>query len=250
MGKLDGKVAIITGASSGIGEGTSIAFAKEGANLVIVGRNKERLNNTADKCKAAGAEVLPVICDVTKEDQLANLVQQAIEKLGRIDILVNNAVSATQVVSIMDHTDEMYDMVMESGMHASWRLMRLVYPHMKAQGKGSIINISSAAGWMGMALYGAYAMAKSGIHALTMVAAKEWAPDSIRVNSISPMAMSALFEKQTPEWIEEFTKLLPLGYLGDAEKDIGPAMVFLASEDSSYITGQNLNVNGGIDIHF
>lgn len=248
MGKLDNKVAIITGASSGVGKGTAIAFAEEGAKVVIVGRNKERMQQTADECAKYNAETLQVACDVTKMEELENLVKQVVDAFGTIDVLVNNAVTATQVVSIMDHTPEMWDSVMESGLHASWNLMRLCYPVMKEHKSGSIINLTSAAGLMSMPLYGAYAIAKSGIYTMTQVAAKEWAPD-IRVNSIAPMAYSHLFDLQTPEWVAEFEKSFPLGYIGDAKKDVGPAMVFLASDDSRYITGQNLNVNGGIDIH-
>lgn len=248
MGKLDGKTSIVTGASSGVGRGVAIALAKEGSNIVIVARNQERMKKTAEECEKYGVKTLCVSCDVTKADELKAMVEKAAETFGTIDVLVNNAVTATQVISIMDHTDEMWDEVMESGLHATWNLMRLVYPYMSSQKSGSIINVTSAAALMSMPLYGAYAAAKAGIYALTKVAAGEWAP-YIRVNSIAPMANSHLFEKQSPEWVAEFVKTLPLGYLGEAEQDIGPVVAFLASDESKYVTGENINCNGGIDLH-
>ncbi|MFT4105577.1 MAG: SDR family oxidoreductase [Lacrimispora sp.] len=250
MGKLEGRVAIITGTSSGLGRATAIAFAREGAKLAICARRKEKLQKTAEDCEKEGAEVLSLQCDVTNYDDLKNLVDATMEKFGRIDILVNNAVSATQVISIMDHTDEMWDSVMNSGLKASWDLMRLCQPIMMEQKYGKIINISSATAFQGSALFGAYVAAKAAIMGLTMVAAREWGP-YINVNCLSPLAVTEQsdrgFAKMPQEAVEAFVP--PLGRVGDALEDVAPCMVFLASEDSRYVTGQNLNVDGGLEIH-
>lgn len=251
MGKLDGKVAIVTGTSSGLGRGVAIAFAKEGAKLAICARRVEKLQQTAETCRQAGAEVLALPCDVTVMADLERLVNTTMEKYGRIDILVNNAVSATQYVSIMDHTQDMWDSVMKSGLEASWNLMRLCQPIMKKQKYGRIINVSSAAGYQGMALYGAYAIAKAGIRAMTMVAAREWGPE-ITVNSFGPLCnsdLSSVTFGKMPQ-ADADTYIPPLGYVGDPEKDLAPGMVFLASDDGHYVTGQQLNVDGGLEIHF
>lgn len=251
MKRLAGRVAIITGASSGVGKETAIAFAGEGANLAICARRVEKLEQTAAACKTSGAEVLALPCDVTSYTDLEKLVKATVERFGRIDILVNNAVSATQYVSIMDHTQEMWDSVMKSGLEATWNLMRLCYPQMQKQKYGKIINLGSTAGITGVAMFGAYAAAKEGIRALSRVAAREWGAENITVNVIAPACTSELSDTTMAKFPPEVTAALsaPLGYVGDPAADIAPVMVFLASDESRYITGQTINVDGGLEIH-
>ena len=251
MHKLKNKVAIITGASGGLGKGTAIAYAKAGANVVICARRLKKLQEVAKICEEHGVKALPIACDVMIKSDLENLVAQTIKEFGKIDILVNNAISTKQGVSIMDHTDEIWNNTVVSGFEAVWHLMRLCYPHMKENG-GRIINISSGAGLIGAPGFGVYAGVKAGVHAITMVAAREWGAHKITCNSMIPVFYSDLSNKLfSGEFGEqEMINMIPLGYIGDVEKDIAPVMVFIASDDSGYITGQLIKVDGGADIHF
>lgn len=250
MGKLDGKVAIITGCSSGLGRATAIRYAQEGAKVAICARRAAKLQDTVAECEKAGGEVLALTCSVSDYADLKNLVDSTVERFGRIDILVNNAINAEQVVSIMDTTDESWNETYRTGLKAVWDLMKLVQPIMMDQKSGHIINICSGTAYQGSAMFGAYVAIKSGIRGLTMVAAREWAP-YINVNNLSPLAKTEQsdrgFAKMPPE--AEASFLPPKGYVGDAFEDITPAMVFLASDESKYITGQNVNVDGGMEIH-
>ncbi|MEO1260799.1 MAG: SDR family oxidoreductase [Bacteroidota bacterium] len=251
MKKLENKVAIITGASGGLGKGTAIAYAKAGAHVVICARRLEKLQEVAQACEKHGVKALPIKCDVMLRKDLDNLVTQTIQAFGKIDILVNNAISTKQGVSIMDHTEEIWNNTVVSGFEAVWHLMRLCYPHMKETG-GRIINISSGAGLIGAPGFGVYAGVKAGVHGITMVAAREWASDKITCNSMIPIFYSDLSNKLfAGEFGEkEMINMIPLGYIGDVEKDIAPVMVFMASDDSRYITGQMIKADGGADIHF
>lgn len=252
MKKLENKIAIITGASGGLGRGTAIAFAKAGANVVICARRLEKLQEVADACKEHGAQVLAVKCDVMVPEDLTNLVEQTVQTFGRLHILVNNAISTKQGVAIMDHTEDIWNNTVTSGFEAVWRLMRLCYPHLSAQDGGRIINISSGAGLIGAPGFGVYAGVKAAVHGITMVAAREWAADKITCNSLIPVFYSDLSNKLfSGEFGEEQMKsMIPLGYIGDVEEDIAPVLVFMASDDSRYITGQMIKVDGGTDIHF
>lgn len=251
MKKLEDKVAIITGASGGLGKATAIAFAKAGANIAICARNIDRLKETSKECEQHGVEVLALACDVMVYNDLKNLVDETIKNFGKVDIVMNNAISTTQGVSIMDHTESIWVNTVKSGFEATWHMMRLSYPILKENGGGRIINISSGAASLGAPGFGVYAGVKAGVHGLTMVAAREWGPDKITVNSLAPVFYSdlsnSLFDKVGEQGLKDMT---PLGYIGDPEKDIAPVLVFLASDDSRYITGQMIKVDGGSDIHF
>ncbi len=252
MKTLENKVAIITGASGGLGKGTAIAFAKSGANVVICSRRIDKLHDVALECEKQGTKALSVECDVMKREDLQNLVDQTIRVFGRIDILVNNAITTKQGVTIMDHSEEVWNNTVRSGFEAVWHLMRLCYPHMKENDGGRIINVSSGAGLIGAPGFGVYAGVKAAVHGITMVAAREWAKDKITCNSIIPVFYSDLSHKLfSGEFGEEqMISMIPLGYIGDVEKDIAPVMVFMASDDSRYVTGQMIKADGGTDIHF
>jgi NAD(P)-dependent dehydrogenase (short-subunit alcohol dehydrogenase family) len=253
MGKLNGKVAIITGGSVGIGRGIAIAMAKEGGDLCICARTIEKLNKAADELRALGVKVLVHQCDIMEYEELKKLVEATIDEFGRIDILVNNACTIPWKRPFEEITPEIWKQPIKSGLEATFYLMQLCYPHLKKRG-GKIINVSSAAGSKGIPGSAPYAAAKAGIEALTRVGALEWAKDKINVNCISPFAMSEQFQVYLDSLPEEQRKnpaaalgvsMPKIGYLGDPVKHVGPATVFLATSDSDYITGHILPVDGG-----
>lgn len=252
MGRLDGKVVILTGASAGIGKQTAIRFAEEGAKLAICARRENLLKETAKLCEEAGGEVLAQVCDVTKFEDLESLVKNTMERFGRIDVLINNAISVTLQHPFIEFTRDELDLTWESGFVAAWHLMQLCYPYFKQQGEGNIINISSTAGIMGLEGFAAYAATKEALRGISRVAAHEWGPDNIRVNVLNPSAVTESIEKikdTQPEAYQQIVDMMAsfaaLKRVGDAYTDVVPALIFLASDDSRYMTGQTMNVEGG-----
>ena len=248
---LDGKVALITGCSGGIGRETAIRFAEEGASLAICARTASKLEETAEACRQRDAQVLAVVCDITDKTQLENLVHQTTDQFGRIDILINNAVNAKPCSPFLEQTEADLMTVFESGYLATWRLMRLCYPYLK-ESKGKIINFASPAGLTGAEGYAAYASIKEAIRGLTMVTAREWGKDGINVNCISPTAITPKMQTIIDSFPEGQRKPETLGFkvpaigrIGTAYEDLTPILVFLASEASNYITGQTLRADGG-----
>lgn len=256
MGKLSGKVAIITGCSGGLGKHIAIRFAEEGANLAICARSADKLAATAKECEAKGVQVLCMPVDLTNVEQLTAFVEATAAKFGAIDILVNNAVSITSPHPFLDHTIEELNMTMHSGFYATWHMMRLCFPYMKDHGDASIINFGSGTGDLGLEGYAAYAATKSAILGLSRVAAREWGKHGIRVNTASPSAVTdnvmagiADLPEEQKAYVMATLSTNPLCRPGDPYEDITPAVVFLASEDARWITGQNLNIEGGGNIH-
>ena len=208
MGFLTGKTAIITGAGravlsdgrcGSIGYGIATAYAKEGANLVITGRNVQKLTDAKEELERLyGIKVLPVQADVSagadNKAVVDNVVKQAIDTFGRIDVLINNAQASASGVTLADHTQEQFDLAMYSGLYAVFYYMQACYPYLK-ETKGSVINFASGAGLFGNYGQCAYAAAKEGIRGLTRVAATEWGPDGINVNIVCPLAWTAQLEK-------------------------------------------------------
>lgn len=248
MKKLENKVVLITGGGKGIGFGLATAFAKEGANLVITGRQESALIEAKEKLESLyGIQVLPISADGADETAIKNVVKKAIETFGRIDTLINNAQGSKSGVPLAEHSKEDFDLALYSGLYATFFYMRECYPHLKAS-KGSVINFASGAGLFGKPGQASYAAAKEGIRGLSRVAATEWGPDQVRVNVMCPLAMTKGLEK----WKEEYPKLyeqtiqaVPLGRFADPENDIGRACVFLASDDASFITGETITLQGG-----
>ncbi|PQZ94578.1 3-oxoacyl-ACP reductase [Arthrobacter sp. MYb227] len=246
MGVLTGRVALVTGAGQGVGRGIARALAAEGARLAIVGRTSQKIEDVAAEIRSEGGEAHAFTCDVLIPEQIEQLVTDVVEHFGSLSILVNNAQSTVHG-ELLDLSEMEYFRGMESGPLATWRLMRASHPHMR--GHGTVVNLGSAAGvrWNPSG-YGGYAAAKEAIRVLTRTAACEWAADGIRVNAILPLANSPALEdwaKINPEESAEYMTTIPLGRLGDSETDIGPAVVFLCSESSRYITGHSLPVDGG-----
>lgn len=247
MGKLESKTAIVTGAGQGIGRGLALELAREGAAVVIAELDAETCPKTAEEIKSIGGKALAVICDVSKRDQVEATVSAAVKEFGTVDVLVNNAQSMRNQVLLEDTTDEDMALALESGLWATFYFMQACFPCMKKNG-GKVINFGSAAGLDGYAEWGAYAAAKEGIRAITRVAAHEWGQYRINVNAICPLANTPkmkLWAEAFPDNYEWMVSRIPLGRLGDCERDIGRAVVFLASSDSDFVTGHTLMVDGG-----
>jgi NAD(P)-dependent dehydrogenase (short-subunit alcohol dehydrogenase family) len=247
MGKLNGKIAIVTGAGQGVGRGIALALAKEGATLMVVGRTLEKCVRTVDEITALGGRAKAMACDTSQRDQVNAVVAAAVKDFDTIDILVNNAQDARTGIPFDQVTDDDMDMALGSGFYGTFYFMQACFPHFKEKG-GKVINFGSASGTSGNAGFAAYAAAKEGIRALTRVAAREWAKLGITVNTICPLANSPGVQQwvdSAPEISQQILAGVPMGRIGDCETDIGRAALFLASSDADYITGQTLNVDGG-----
>lgn len=248
--KLSGKTAIVTGGAGGIGRGISATFVTEGANLVVVDIDEAAAAETArrltESAPEAGGGVTFLARDISDPSAADDVVAAAVDTFGGVDVLVNNA-HASRQASILDHTPEMFELSFNSGFYATYQLMRACHPWLKRRG-GSIINFASGAGLAGQPNQASYAAAKEAIRGLSRVAAHEWAADGIRVNLVSPIAHTAgvdTWSQSHPEQYEKMLSGIPLRRMGDPEQDIAPVVVFLASDDSRYMTGQTLMADGG-----
>lgn len=248
MKQLTNKVAIITGGGRGIGFGLAKAFAKEGADLVITGRNEATLQKAKDKLESQyNIKVLPVSGDGAKESDVNNVINKTVERYGKIDIIVNNAQTSKSGVMLKDHTKEDFDLAINSGLYATFYYMKAAYPHLK-KSQGSVINFASGAGLFGKLGQSSYAAAKEGIRGLSRVAASEWGPDNININVICPLAMTeglAKWKEEYPDLYEKTIQGIPMQRFADPEKDIGATAVFFASDAGHYITGEAITIQGG-----
>jgi NAD(P)-dependent dehydrogenase (short-subunit alcohol dehydrogenase family) len=248
MKRLEGKVAVITGGGKGIGFGLASAFAREGADLVITGRNEGRLVEAKEKLeKEYGVNVLPIAADGADEEAIKRVVSAAIERFGRIDTLINNAQVSKSGLPLVEHTREDLDLAINSGLYAAFFYMKECYPHLK-ESKGSVINFASGAGLFGKLGQSSYAAAKEGIRGMSRVAAAEWGPDGIRVNVVCPLAMTESLQEWRENYPDLFQKTIqgiPLGRFADPVEDVGRVCVFLASDDASYVTGETITLQGG-----
>ncbi len=264
MGFLTGKTLVLTGggravlsdgSAGSIGYGIATAYAKEGANIVITGRNVSKLEAAKEELERLyGVKVLPVAADISAGQDnaaIAKMVaEKAIETFGRIDVLINNAQASASGVTLADHTTEQFDLALYSGLYATFYYMQACYPYLK-ETKGSVINFASGAGLFGNYGQCAYAAAKEGIRGLTRVAATEWSRDGINVNIVCPLAWTAQLENFKNAYPEAFDKNVhtpPMGYFGDPEKDIGRACVSLAHPDFKYMTGETITLEGGLGL--
>ena len=248
MGRLTGKVAVVTGGGQGVGLGIARAFAREGAALVISGRTEATLRTAADELQGLGAKLALCVADVAAAEDPARVIQSAIDAFGGLHILVNNAQSSKPGTPLEETDEATLRMTVESGLYGTFRHMQAAFPHLRAAGGGAIINLGSREGVYGGAGFAAYAATKEGIRGLSRVAAREWGRHGIRVNVICPAALSPVAVKYLAEHPAEeamYRKEIALGRFGDPEQDIGPVAVFLASDDSRYLTGQTLNADGG-----
>lgn len=244
--KLSGHVAIVTGAGSGIGRGIAVALAKEGAALVIVGRSAQPLNETVELIRPFGP-VHAVPGSVAERDTADRAVAEAVSRFGRLDMLVNNAHTFAPLFSVEETPESDFRTHMESGFYGTLYFMQAAFPHLRERG-GSIVNFGSMAGLQGWAGFAPYAAAKEAIRGLSRAASRDWGKHKIRVNVIVPSAHSPISDAymSDPATHKVVIDSIPLGYLGDPELDIGRVAVFLAGDDSRYVTGQTLHVDGGM----
>ena len=246
MGTLDGKIAIVTGAGQGVGQGIAFALSAEGATLAITGRTASKLEATCKMIEERGGKAIAITCNVKSEDSLVSMVNEVVTQLGTIDILVNNA-QEVPLGPLNQVSDETFTAGWESGPLATFRLMKLCYPHLK--GGGSIINLgSTAAKRWDMANYGCYAAVKEAIRSITKAAACEWAVDGIRTNVVLPHAKSpglVGWIETNPEEAEAFFSTIPMRRVGECEEDIGRFVAMLCSDNSAYVNGQSIAIDGG-----
>lgn len=250
MGTMDGKTVIITGGGKGggIGYGISESFAREGANLVITGRNITKISDAKEELEGLyGVRVLPVQADGGEEEQVKTVIDEAVREFGTIHALINNAQNSASGIMLADHTKEDFDRAIYSGLYAVFFYMKHAFPYLK-ETKGSVINFASGAGLFGKPGQASYAAAKEGIRGLTRVAATEWGPYGINVNVICPLVMTTALEQwrdSYPDIYEQTIKGIPMGRFGDAQKDVGGVCLFLTGEAAAYITGETITMQGG-----
>ena len=248
-GPLDGRVAIVTGGGRGVGRGIALALAGAGAAVVVCGRTAEPLDETVQDIGARGGRAAAIVADVTIPDDVDAGIALACERFGGVDILVNNATLVPHG-SLLDISEELVDAAWAAGPVAAWRFMVRCHPYMKARGGGAIVNVSSGAAITpNVPERGTYAAIKAALGAYSRAAAMEWAADGIRVNAIMPVALTdafAAFLEHEPDAGAAVVAAIPLGRIGDPERDIGRAVVFLCSDDAAYLTGATLPLDGGL----
>jgi NAD(P)-dependent dehydrogenase (short-subunit alcohol dehydrogenase family) len=253
MGRLDGRAAIVTGGGQGIGRGVARAFAREGAAVTIAEINTATGGAVAhDLEEELGAPALFVPTDVLDREQVQRMVDATVDAFERVDVLVNNAYVAAPFARLEEKSGDDLLLAYRGGpLHTLWA-MQAVFPHMVAQGGGRIINFVSLNG-INAHMYSAdYNAAKEAIRALTRTAAREWAHRNILVNAIAPAAATpayGAFAEAAPENAAEMLEQNPMGRMGDPEQDIGGVAVFLASDDSRYVTGNTVFADGGSHIN-
>jgi 3-oxoacyl-[acyl-carrier protein] reductase len=247
MFSLKDKVAVVTGASQGIGRETALALAEAGAKVVVSARNEEKLAGLAGAIAAAGGEAFALKMDVADAEQVKAGFKQVIEKLGRLDILVNNAAVTRDGLAMRMKKDD-WDAVLQTNLTGAHLCIQQALPTMMKARAGRIINISSIVAQMGNAGQANYVAAKAGLIGLTKAIAIEIASRGITVNAVAPGFIATPMTDVLPDKVKEELKVrIPLGRMGSA-RDVASAIVFLASDEAGYITGHVLNVNGGMHL--
>ncbi|MGH9938552.1 MAG: SDR family NAD(P)-dependent oxidoreductase [Blastocatellia bacterium] len=246
---LSGRVALVTGAGSGIGRATAIALAEAGAAVAInYHRNEAGAEVAKRKIVAAGGRAITVRADVTKSADVRRMVEETVAAFGPVDILVNNAGSLVERLRLLELTEERWDEVIDLNLKSAFLCAQAVAASMIERRSGVIVNVTSIAGRNGGALGSIhYSTAKGGMITLTKGLAKELAPQGVRVNAVSPGVIDTPFHERfsTPEAMKNFTNVIPMGRAG-ASDEVARAIVFLASDAASYLAGENIEINGGM----
>jgi len=247
VGGLHGMVALVTGGGAGIGRGVSTALAARGAEVAVVGRRTQPLDDVCAEIEAAGRRALAITGDVGVADDVDRCIGQTVEHFGRLDVLVNNA-QGYRHASLLDATDDDMDLVWRTGPLAVFRSMKAAYPHLR-ETKGLVVNFGSGTQFDPCeTFHSSYNAAKGAIANLTRSAAVEWGPDGIRAILVVPAAQSdqlTAFRERDPERYADMMRRVPLGRFGDAEEDIGRPIAWLATEEARFLTGTILMLDGG-----
>jgi NAD(P)-dependent dehydrogenase (short-subunit alcohol dehydrogenase family) len=249
---LHNKVAVITGAASGIGREVAILFSNKDASPVLCDVDKKKLFKTAGTIEKQGGRVLPVVTDVSNEKEVKKMINETIREYGKLDIACNNAGVSGELATTADYSVKEWDRVMNINLKGQWLCMKYEIPAMLKNGEGSIINVSSILGTVGFANAPAYTAAKHGLIGLTKTAALEYAAKGIRINAIAPAFIETpMLEKAGITTDEEMkasvVELHPMARLGRPE-EVADAAVWLASDESSFVTGHTLLVDGGYTV--
>ncbi len=242
---LKERVALVTGGAQGIGRAVALTLARNGADVVISDVNQEKAEQTAAEISGLGRRSMALKADVAREDDVEKMVEAVLERFGRIDILVNNAgIARDKLILRMSEGD--WDAVLNVNLKGTFNCTKTVLKYMSRQRSGKIVNIASVVGEMGNAGQANYAASKAGVIGLTKTVAREFAQRGINVNAVAPGYIQTSMTEAIPEKAkEELKRMIPMERLGTPE-DVAEAVLFLVSDVSSYITGQVLNVNGGI----
>ncbi|MCH9007442.1 3-oxoacyl-[acyl-carrier-protein] reductase [candidate division KSB1 bacterium] len=245
MSRLQDKVAIVTGASRGIGRAIALRLAGDGANLVVTATSLERAESVATEIEALGRKALPLACDVAEFEQVESLIKGTTEIFSRIDILVNNA-GITKDNLLIRMNQEQWDDVIAVNLKGTFNCIRAATKTLMKQRAGKIVNITSVVGIMGNAGQANYCASKAGVIGLTKSVARELAARNIQVNAVAPGFITTDMTAALPEEVKEnLSEAIPLGRMGSPE-EVAACVAYLASEDADYITGQVINVDGGM----
>jgi NAD(P)-dependent dehydrogenase (short-subunit alcohol dehydrogenase family) len=252
MGRLQSRIAVVTGAGQGLDRGVARRLAREGATVVIADINEDTGPVTRDEIEREfGGKCTFRRTDVGNEADTRALINETAAAFGRIDILINAAQGFTPVSLIEDKTTEMFDYSYRTGLLGTLWAMQAALPYMRRQGDGRIVNFCSLNGVSGELLFSDYNSTKEAIRGLTKSAAREWGRHGIRVNCIAPAGLSPAhmaYEAQNPEFARRLRKAIALGYVGDPEEDIGGVALMLCSDDSRFVTGMTIYADGGLHL--
>ncbi|NNF00734.1 MAG: SDR family oxidoreductase [Pyrinomonadaceae bacterium] len=248
MAEFDAKVAIVTGGTSGIGTATAEAFAAKGAKVTVSGRREDKGNSVVESIRKAGGEAIFVKTDIQKSGDVKKMVEKTIDAFGRLDFAVNNAGVEQYFKPLPEQTEDIYSMIMDTNVKGVWMSMKEEIPAMLKTGGGTVVNMSSIAGVVGMANAPIYSASKHAVIGLTKSIALEFAQQNIRVNAILPAAIETpmidRFTQGQEEAFKYFESLHPVGRVGKPQ-EVADACIWLCSEKSSFVTGSSIRVDGG-----